>query len=88
MSQMAYIDVFCAGDASKLLMALVACLLGYGEVGLWIKKEALRPNTQVVLEGNPYLHWIDEYSGTAYQGAVKLGVGALCMFLFSVMLIE
>ncbi len=62
-------------------MALAACLVGYGEVGLWIKKEASQPKTQVVLEGNPYLHWIHEYSDEGYQKAVKLGIGMLFVAL-------
>lgn len=56
-------------------MALAACLLGYGEVGLWLKREALKPNTWVKLEGNPYQKWIDDYSGEEYQDAVKKGIG-------------
>lgn len=56
-------------------MALAACLLGYGEVGLWLKREALKPNTWVKLEGNPYWKWIDDYSGEEYQDAVKKGIG-------------
>ena len=56
-------------------MALAACLLGYGEVGLWIKKEASKPDSWVKLDGNPYLKWIEDYSGEHYQGAVKLGIG-------------
>ena len=57
-------------------MALAACLLGYGEVGLWLQREAARPNSWVVLEGNPYLRWIEDYSGKEYQAAVRLGLGA------------
>ncbi|KAG9318059.1 hypothetical protein JVU11DRAFT_123 [Chiua virens] len=34
------IDTGVRGDTSSLLMALAACILGYGEVGLWLKKEA------------------------------------------------
>ncbi len=56
-------------------MALLACLLGYGEVGLWIKKEAAKPGSLAKLEGNPYLHWIEDYSGPEYQKAVRLGMG-------------
>ena len=58
-------------------MALMACLLGYGEVGLWLKKEASKPNSWVVLEGNPYQGWMEEYAGEGYQGAVRLGLGML-----------
>ena len=64
------------GDSAKLIMALAACLLGYGEVGLWLKREAARPGSWVRLAGNPYLKWIEDYSGEVYQGAVKLGLGA------------
>ena len=58
-----------------MTIALAACLLGYGEVGLWLKREALKPNTWVKLEGNPYRKWIDDYSGEEYQDAVKKGIG-------------
>lgn len=61
----------------KLLVALSACLLGYGEVGLWLKRQATNPESPVILEGNPYLKWIDDYSGEDYQMAVKAGIGAL-----------
>ncbi|TCD61246.1 hypothetical protein EIP91_008714 [Steccherinum ochraceum] len=67
-------DVGLRGDTSALLMAVAACLLGYGEVGLWLKKEAAKANSWVVLEGNPYLAWIESYSGEDYQGAVKTGL--------------
>jgi hydroxymethylpyrimidine/phosphomethylpyrimidine kinase len=58
-------------------MALMACLLGYGEVGLWLKKQSTLPDTWVKLDGNPYRHWIEEYGGEMYQEAVRLGLGAL-----------
>lgn len=61
----------------KLLVALSACLLGYGEVGLWLKKQATQPASWVTLEGNPYLKWIDDYSGKEYQDAVRQGI--LCI---------
>ncbi|KAJ7147755.1 hypothetical protein C8R46DRAFT_1231648 [Mycena filopes] len=62
------IDIGLQGDTTKLLMALLACLLGYGEVGLWLK------NTTPALEGNPYRRWIDDYSGPLYQTAVRVGM--------------
>uniref|UniRef100_A0A8H7Y4U1 Uncharacterized protein n=1 Tax=Psilocybe cubensis TaxID=181762 RepID=A0A8H7Y4U1_PSICU len=71
----AYImDVGLQGDSMKLVMALTACLLGYGEVGLWLKKQASTKNSWVMLEGNPYKHWIQEYSGSMYQDAVRIGL--------------
>lgn len=51
----AYIlDVGTKGDALDLLVALAACLLGYGEVGLWLRSEAEKPDSWVKLESNPY----------------------------------
>ncbi|KDR82001.1 hypothetical protein GALMADRAFT_60054 [Galerina marginata CBS 339.88] len=71
----AYIlDTGLQGDTTKLIMALIACLLGYGEVGLWLKKQSNVESTWVVLEGNPYKHWIEEYSGEMYQEAVRMGL--------------
>lgn len=60
-------------------MALMACLLGYGEVGLWLKKQSTIPNSWVVLDGNPYKGWMDEYGGEHYQRAVKIGLGIPCL---------
>ncbi|KAI0823863.1 Phosphomethylpyrimidine kinase-domain-containing protein [Trametes gibbosa] len=68
------LDTGLQGDSAKLIMALAACLLGYGEVGLWLKKEAAKPNSWVTLQGNVYLKWIEDYSGEQYQTAVKLGL--------------
>ncbi|KAH8980791.1 hypothetical protein EDB92DRAFT_260788 [Lactarius akahatsu] len=71
----AYImDVGMQGDAASLLMALAACLLGYGEVGLWLMREAERPQSRVRIEDNPYRKWIEDYSGEGYQAAVKVGI--------------
>ncbi|KAF9239133.1 Phosphomethylpyrimidine kinase-domain-containing protein [Melanogaster broomeanus] len=68
------IDTGLQGDTTNLVMALAACLLGYGEVGLWLKKEAEKPNSWVVWEGNPYLKWMQDYSGEEYQNAVRVGL--------------
>lgn len=65
-----------------LLMALLACLLGYGEVGLWLKKNVAKRHGDEVSgwvdlssETNPYVQWIEDYSGERYQRAVTLGLG-------------
>ncbi|KAI0695108.1 Phosphomethylpyrimidine kinase-domain-containing protein [Cerioporus squamosus] len=68
------LDIGLQGDSAKLIMALAACLLGYGEVGLWLKKEASKPDSWVKLDGNVYLKWIEDYSGEHYQSAVRLGI--------------
>ena len=65
----------CEGDAASLHMALAACLLGYGEVGLWLQREARRPESWVKIDGNPYKTWIEGYSGEKYQAAVMVGIG-------------
>ena len=70
------LDAGLSGDERKLIVALGACLLGYGEVGLWLKKEAKRKDSWVKWEENPYLKWIEDYSGEGYQTAVKTGLGA------------
>lgn len=63
------------GDETKLIVSLAACLLGYGEVGLWLKSEAEKPNTWVKWEGNQYLRWIEDYAGSQYQNVVRTGIG-------------
>ncbi|KAI0303297.1 Ribokinase-like protein [Multifurca ochricompacta] len=74
----AYImDVGLQGDAASLLIALAACLLGYGEVGLWLSREAKRPQSWVKIEGNPYRKWIESYFGGDYQDAVVAGIERL-----------
>ena len=67
------------GDTTSLLMALAACLLGYGEVGLWLQREATRPRSGIKIQDNPYKGWIEDYSGEGYQTAVKVGIGACCV---------
>ncbi|KAG2049456.1 hypothetical protein BDR06DRAFT_961409 [Suillus hirtellus] len=71
------IDTGMQGDPMKLVVALAACLLGYGEVGLWLKEEARAPDSWVQWERNPYLKWMEDYSGDVYQKAVKAGLEML-----------
>ena len=76
----AYImDIGFQGDTAKLNMALAACLLGYGEVGLWLANESKYPGSWAIMDelSNPYVPWIREYSGEMYQKAVEVGLGAL-----------
>ena len=75
----AYImDIGFQGNSVKLNMALAACLLGYGEVGLWLANESRRSGSWVNMDesSNPYVPWIREYSGEMYQKAVEIGLGA------------
>ncbi|KAI0296853.1 hypothetical protein BC826DRAFT_1003347 [Russula brevipes] len=65
------------GDAASIVMSLAACLLGYGQVGLWLQHEAQRPNSWVKIKNNPYRKWIEDYSGESYQAAVKVGLERL-----------
>ena len=72
-------DVGFQGDSVKLNMALSACLLGYGEVGLWLVNESKRPGSWVVMDEskNPYVPWIRDHSGQVFRDAVEIGLGAL-----------
>ena len=63
-------------------MALMACLLGYGEVSLWLQKESKKENSWVIMEGNPYKSWIDDYSGEIYQKVVKEGLGSVPFYFW------
>ena len=62
------------GDALSLTVAFMACLIGYGEVGIWVKKQALLSESRFYVEGNSYRKWIEGYSGEAYQSAVGEGI--------------
>lgn len=60
------------GDVLDLLVALSACLVGYGEIG-----QRLLADPATVLEGNPYRDWIETYGGGVYTELVREGVAAL-----------
>jgi thiaminase len=72
---MLFVEICLLGDHARLSVALAACLLGYGEIGLWLKEEARAPNSWVRWDDNPYLKWMEDYSGDDYQKAVKVGLG-------------
>ncbi|KAI8974247.1 hypothetical protein BD414DRAFT_557108 [Trametes punicea] len=57
------VNIELRGDSAKLIMALAACLLEYGKVCLWFKKEVSKPNSWVKLERNSNLKWYENYSG-------------------------
>ena len=51
-----------AGDALDLAVALAPCIVGYAEVGTWLKTGG-GPSAA----DNPYQEWIDTYSAADYQ---------------------
>ncbi|KAI0810852.1 Phosphomethylpyrimidine kinase-domain-containing protein [Irpex lacteus] len=71
------IDCGLRGDAMSVIMAAAACLIGYGEVGLWFQREKTKPGTWVKVEGNPYTQWFEQWGGEQYQSAVKTGIDIL-----------
>ena len=74
------LDIGLEGDSIKLCIAVVACLVGYGEVGLWLVHESRKSKKEggwVVTEGSPYKQWMDVYNGEEYQGAVRVGIETL-----------
>jgi len=56
-----------------LYVAIAACLIGYGEVGLWLQKQV--EIGEAVMEGNIYKRWMEDYSGEDFLGAVDRGIG-------------
>lgn len=61
-----------AGDLLDLLAVLSACLGGYAEVGVRLGAD---PATR--RDGNPYLSWIEMYSGEKYLGLAETGIARL-----------
>lgn len=68
------LDIGAQGDVTELLVAVFSCLLGYGEVGLYLKRKLEDGSGEVVLEGNRYKRWLQDYSGADFQGAVNRGI--------------
>lgn len=68
------LDIGVQGDVTELLVAVFSCLLGYGEVGLYLKRKLEDGSGEVVLEGNRYQRWIQDYSGADFQAAVNRGI--------------
>lgn len=69
-------DVSRSGDALELLAATGPCLLGYGEVGLWLNvergKRSCKPKSSVASDG--FEGWIDYYAGKEFQSIVQKGI--------------
>ncbi|KAI0806722.1 hypothetical protein C8Q74DRAFT_1187267, partial [Fomes fomentarius] len=65
------LDVKLSGDSTKLITALAAYLLRYGEIGLWLKKEAAKPDSWGQTRGQPVMDWIErQHSGEICPSAV------------------
>ncbi len=69
------LDIGTQGDLLDLYVAVASCLIGYGEVGLYLQKRV--QEGKAVLEGNLYRRWMEDYSGVDFLGAVNRGIGGL-----------
>ncbi|WVR09300.1 phosphomethylpyrimidine kinase [Kwoniella sp. DSM 27419] len=69
------VDIGTQGDLLDLYMAVASCLIGYGEVGLWLKRQVEKG--EAVLEGNVYRKWMEDYAGQDFLTAVNLGIDNL-----------
>lgn len=76
------LDVGHRGDVLELVVAVLSCLVGYGEVGLYLRRKIAEGSEGFILEGNRYRRWIEDYSGADYQGAVTRGIGTFILGLF------
>lgn len=68
-------------------MAVFSCLVGYGEVGLYLKRKIAEGKDGFRLEGNPYRRWIEDYGGDKFQGAVSAGICALSVVSWRIMML-
>ena len=66
------LDVGMAGDMMDLMVALIPCAAGYGELAQILQSEAT-----TVLEDNPYVEWIESYSSERYQSVVTSSIVVL-----------
>lgn len=60
------LDQGMAGDVLDLMVALSPCVIGYGDIGA-----ALQHSDETLKSGNPYLSWVDMYSGEEYQEVAR-----------------
>lgn len=73
------LDIGTQSDILELYVAIAACLIGYGEVGLWLQKQVQLGEAK--LEGNIYKRWMEDYSGEDFLGAVDRGIGTFPLLL-------
>ena len=67
------LDVCARGDILELYTTIASCLIGYGEVGLWLQKRVTTGEAK--MEGNPYRKWMADYSSPDFLAAVERGIG-------------
>lgn len=76
------LDIAHSGDALELLAATGPCLLGYGEVGVWLGQQ-LKANagkhrkSDSTEDDVAYDEWIERYAGEEFQSIVRVGIGEL-----------
>lgn len=56
-----------SGDLLDLYTALAPCTMGYAEIAQWISSDSTN-----MTDDNPYLSWIEMYSGEEYQEFAKV----------------
>ncbi|MDX3928491.1 MAG: TenA family protein [Shinella sp.] len=66
------LDVGLSGDILDLMVALIPCVAGYGEIG-----QILMSKETTVLEGSPYADWLRNYEGEHYLQSVQDAIDAL-----------
>jgi thiaminase/transcriptional activator TenA len=66
------LDIGLSGDVLDLMVALIPCVAGYGEIG-----QILMSETTTVLDGNPYGDWLRNYESEHYLQSVQDSINAL-----------
>lgn len=69
------LDVSNQGTVLDTYVSVLSCLIGYGEVGLWLKSRV--ETGEAKLEGNPYRRWMEDYAGEEFIGACRRGIANL-----------
>lgn len=69
------LDIGVQGDILELYVAVASCLIGYGEVGLWLGKQVEKG--QAKIEGNVYGSWMQAYASEDFMRAVNVGIDNL-----------
>ena len=62
------LEIGYSGEFLDLLIALIPCVFGYGEIGI-----RLKPKANI---NNPYINWINTYSSNDYQN-VCINIGKM-----------